>query len=316
MSSTQTQEKVTGAGGTLARLDELAGAGDARLGEVPPDLAALDGEAPGAEEKLPTLTAVGKRLPLGYVDQTGQKHLDFDLVDWTYELEERLGELAADNQQMSLSTYVSEVIGNGLARVGTIDVTKMKRSERRLLVRSLYFSDALAVYVWIRIGALGPGLSLKEFPCTACRKPIRNYTGDLRTLEVKVFDEVPTKVVKLEAGVQYAGKRLTEFTVGPVRWAFMETDDPTLMANPAKLKLVSIQQGVTALKGAPEGPIFLTAEHLRTMQPREINRLVREIDQCGGGVVMEIQDQCPACRREFRQSVNWSYVDFFAPSSQ
>jgi hypothetical protein len=307
MSSTQEQTE---------KKDRAPGNGDARLGDVPADLAALDGEAGAAEERLPTLTAVGKRLPLGYTDQTGQKHLDFELTDWTYELEERLGELASENQQMSLNVYVSEVIGHGLSRVGSIDVTKMKRSERRLLVRSLYFSDALAVYVWIRIGALGPGLSLKEFTCSACRKPVRGYTGDLRTLEVKVFDEVPSREVKLETGVTYAGKRLTEFKVGPVRWAFMETEDPTLLTNPAKFKLVTIQQGVIGLKGAPEGPVFLTAEHLRTMAPREINRLVREIDQCGGGLVMEIRDQCPSCRREFRQGINWSYDDFFAPSSQ
>jgi len=316
MSSTQEAMKEDRAPGGP---EELArrGNGDARLGDVPADLAALDGDAPGPEaEKLSTLTAVGKRLPLGYTDQTGQKHLDFDLTDWTYELEERLGELAAENQSMPLNIYVSEVIGHGLSRIGTLDVSKMKRSERRLLVRSLYFSDALAVYVWIRMGALGPGLALKEFPCSACQKTIRGYTGDLRTLEVKVFDEVPSKVIKLETGVQYAGKRLTEFTVGPVRWAFMETEDSTVLTNPAKFKLVTMQQGVTALKGAPEGPVYLTAEHLRSMPPREINRVVREIDQCGGGVVMEIRDACPMCRREFRQAINWSYDDFFAPSSQ
>lgn len=291
---------------------------DSRLPAVPPDLAALDGDAPSREEeKLPALSAIGKRLPLGFKDQTGAVHPDFETAEWTYALEEQLGELAAQNQEMPLSVYVSEIIGHGVTRIGSIDVSKMKRSERRLLVRSLYFSDALYIYVWIRIGALGPEIKLREFKCSACGKAIDGFVGDLRTLEVKTFNgAVPSKVVTLEKGVTYAGKQLTEFTVGPVRWAFMETDDSTVLSNPAKFKLVTIQQGVTGLKGAPEGPVYLTAEHLRTMAPREINALVKEIDQCGGGPVMEIRDQCPKCRREFRQPINWSYDGFFAPSSQ
>jgi hypothetical protein len=302
----QTQEQV-----------EKNRTGDARLPVVPPDLAALDGQQTGDVEKLPSLADVGKFLPLGFRDQTGAIHRDFDLVEWTYELEEQLGELASQNQEMTINVYVSEIIAHGLARVGTIDVSKMRRSEKRLLVRNMFFSDALYVYIWIRIGALGPVLKLKSFRCSSCGKTIEEFSGDLRTLEVRTFDgKVPSRSVTLDQGVLYAGKRLAEFTVGPVRWAFMETDDPTILSNPAKFKLASIQQGVVALKGAPEGPVYLTAEHLRSMQPREINVLVREIDQCGGGPVMEIRDTCPKCRREFRQAVNWSYEGFFAPSSQ
>jgi hypothetical protein len=292
--------------------------GDARFPVVPPELAMLDGEVSSQEEeKLPTLAVVGKRLPLGYVDQTGNRHVDFELSEWNYELEEQLGELASQNQEMPMNVYVSEVIGHGLSRVGSIDVSKMKRSERRLLVRSMYFSDALYVYIWIRMGALGSELRLNVFACSSCGRKIEGFIGDLRTLEVRMSSgTVPTKNVKLEKGVTYAGKQLTEFIVGPVRWAFMETDDPTFLSNPARFKLVTIQQGVTGLVGAPEGPVYLTAEHLRTMPTREINVLVREIDQCGGGPVMEIRDACPKCRRGFRQPINWSYEGFFAPSSQ
>lgn len=287
---------------------------DARLPEVPPELAALDG---GEEaEPLPTLDVVGRRLPIGFRDQTGALHRDFELAEWTYALEEQLGELSAANQDMPMNVYVSEVIGHGVTRLGSIDVSKMRRSERRLLVRNLYFSDALYMYIWIRIGALGPEVRLNTFRCGACGKPINKFSGDLRTLEVLVLgDEVPSRTVALEQGVTYAGKRLTEFTVGPMRWAFMETDDPNILANPAKFKLATIQQGVTGLKGAPEGPVYLTAEHLRTMTPREINALVREIDRCGGGPVMEIRDKCPSCGRTFREAINWSYGSFFAPSS-
>jgi hypothetical protein len=291
---------------------------DVRLPAVPKDLAALDGGVDKAtEDALPTLGEVGKRFPIGFVDQTGGKHLDFDLVEWTYEVEERLGELASTEDKMPLNVYISELIGHGLARVGSIDVTKMKRSERRLLVRSMYFSDALYVYVWIRLAAIGNELKLNAFPCDACGRDIEGFTADLRTIGVKVFPNgVPNKTVKLERGVEYAGKRLTEITVGPVRWAFAETGEPSSFTNQAKLKLLTLQHGIIGIKGAPEGPVYLTAEHLRSMLPREINVLVTEIDQCNGGPAMDIRDTCPHCRRTFKQTIRWSYENFFALSSR
>lgn len=287
---------------------------DPVLGEMPEDLAALDGEE-GEGEKLPVLSAVGQVLPIGFVDQNGEKHREFELAEWDWEMEETLGDLAEENPDMPINQYVSEVIGHGMTKLGSIDLSKMKRSQRRLLARSLYFSDALYIYVWIRIGALGHGLKLDRFRCPNCRKWIEDFVGDLRTLEVRSYEEIPKRKVELEHGVEYAGERRTVFEVGPLRWAFMETDDASVLQNAAKFRMATLQQGVTKIHGAPEGPVHLSAKHLRTMKPREINKLVSEIDQCGGGAVMEIVADCPKCREEFRQDINWSYDDFFAPSS-
>jgi len=289
---------------------------DPILGEIPPDLLKLDAEEDAEDaEKLPTLAEVGRVLPIGFEDQNGERHRDFELVEWNWDLEEALGELAENESEMLLNQYVSELIGHGVKRIGSVDFSKLKRSQRRTLVRNLYFADALYLYVWIRIAALGHGLKFEPFK--HCRgKYIERYVGDLRTLEVRTFDEgVPTREVKLEHGVQYAGKRLTDFTVGPIRWAFMETDDPGQLTNQAKYKKAVLRQGVVGLKGAPEGPVYLTREHLRSMKPREIDRLVDEIDQSNGGLVMEVRDRCPHCKKEFRHPINWRHDAFFAPSS-
>ncbi len=287
---------------------------DPTLGTIPPELLALDGER-DVKERLPTLTDRGKMLPIGFVDQHGIKHRDFDLAKWTWDTEERLGQLAEDEPGLPINQYVSEVIGHGLSRIGTVDLMKMKRSWRRLLVRSFYFSDALYVYVWIRIHALGHGLRLRRFQCQTCRTWIDGYVGDLRTLEVKAFEEVPRRTVKLEHGVTYAGKQLHVFHVGPLRWAFLEDADVATLSNPAKFRLATLQQAIVGLDGAPEGPVHLTAEHLRTMLPREVNALVAEVDRCNGGVVMEVVDECPRCREEFHQDLDWSYPNFFETSS-
>lgn len=282
------------------------------LGEVPPDLLSLDGGEVG--ETLPTLGRVGKRLPTGFVDDRGTLHREFELVPWTFEVEEALGALAERERDMPLVAYTSEIIGAGLASLGAIDVTKLRRSERRLLVRRLFLSDALYLYVWIRLGALGPEMTLKRVRCSACGRTIPEYAADLRTMEVKVHETVPSAVVELERGVLYAGERRTKFRLSPIRWALLE-DHPDALLNAAKLKLATIQQGVVGLEGAPSEAIHLTAEHLRSMLPAEINRLVREIDRLGGGPVMEVRDVDPKCGREFRAPIPWTYDDFFAVSS-
>jgi hypothetical protein len=301
MSNTEQVRKVVG------------GRAGALLGEVPPELAALDGAS--EEERLPTLTAVGKRLPIGFADKVGGFHREFELAPWTWEVEEELGELLVQNPEMLVNEYVSEVLGRGLARLGTIEIPKLSRGERRLLVRSMYLPDVLYAYVWLRIEALGPSLKMEPFRCPHCARKIEGFAGDLRTLEVKVLDAVPRRKVTLEHGVEYGGKRLTTFELAPLRWAFMEDATPETLNNRAALKRLTLAQAVVGLEGAPEGPVLLTRDHLRTMLPREVDQLVTEVDQLGGGPVMELQGKCPACRRPFRREIDWRYGHFFAASS-
>ena len=157
---------------------------------------------------------------------------------------------------------------------------------------------------------------LRDIECDRCGFEIPKFSADLRTLEVKTFPGgVPSRTVELEHGVEFAGKRLKRFALGPIRWAWLE-DSPDALLNPAKLKLVTIQQGVTGIDGAPEGPVHLTAEHLRTMRTGEINRLVEEIDACNGGPVMQVSDRCPKCGRTFTVGIPWTYDRFFATSSR
>ena len=287
------------------------------VGEVPAEFASLDGGDEDAES-LPTLADVGCVLPIGYIDPSGTVHREFDLVDWSWEIEEELGELAEKDRDMPMGVYVSELVGRGLRSLGTLDCTKLKRSQRRLILSRMFFSDVLYLYIWLRIKALGHELRLLDVRCTdsKCKKAIKEFTGDLRTLEVRSFGEVPKKVLTLETGVVYANERRKKVTVGPVSWALMETCDASTLTNPAKFKLATLQHGIRAIEGAPAGPVHLTRDHLRTMAPSEVNQLVAEIDRCNGGAVMQIGGLCPACKREFRQDIDWSHGAFFAPSSR
>lgn len=296
------------------------GSVDSRFGEIPPELAALDDEVAFDADALPTLAQIGKVLPIGYRDQSGTVHREFELCEWGWDTEEELGDLAEKEGEMTMPVYVSEVVGRGLAKLGAIDFSRLKRSQRRLIVSNLYFADVLYVYVWIRIGALGHQLRLEEFKCPKCRKSI-DYVGDLRSLEVKVVSgeggKVPTERVELPRKFSYAGAERDTVTVGPLKWAFMETDDESTLTNPAKLRRATMRHGIVSVEGAPEGPVVLSTVHLKQIGSKGVNRIVGAIDEIGGGAVMQIEGRCPKCRKDFpRQTIDWSHGDFFGRSSR
>lgn len=290
---------------------------DPRFGIVPAELAALD-DPDEEDSELPELREVGRVLPIGYYDNSGKLHRSFELVAWDWEVEEELGALAEKEGDMPMGVYVSEIIGTGLAKLGDLDFTRLKRSQRRLVVSRLFYSDAIYIYVHVRIAALGPHIRFERFKCEKCRKPT-DFVGDLRTLEVKAYPEgeVPRKTVALDRPFAYGGKEVSRVDVGPLKWAFMETDDVATLTNPAKFRMATLKHGVVGLEGIDgDVPIVLTREHAKQIGPAGINRLVLEIDELGGGAVMECAGRCVSCGYEFRRAIDWTYDNFFGRSSR
>lgn len=290
---------------------------DPRFGAIPPELAALDGEE--EESDLPTLADVGRRLPIGYRDATGKLHRDFEIIDWDWDVEEELGDLAEKNQDMPMGVYISEIVGRGIRSLGEIDFSKLKRSQRRLVVSQLYHADVIYVYVWARIAALGPNLRVEDFKCESCGFDHVGFAGDLRTLEVKVHEgeEAPTREIELEQGFVYGSGEVRRVVVGPLKWSFMETSDVSVLTNPAKFRLATLRSGVVGVEGIANGaPVVVTREHAKQMGPASVNRLVAAIDEVGGGAVMEIGGACARCKRNFRRSIDWTYDNFFGRSSR
>jgi hypothetical protein len=289
---------------------------DPRFGEVPPEYAALDeGEEYGG---LPRLGEIGKVLPIGYQDATGKLHREFELIDWDWDVEEELGELAERNQDMSMGAYISEIVGRGLASLGEIDFAKLKRSQRRLVVSQLFHADVLYVYTWIRIAALGRHVKFDEFRCEACKFSLDGFAGDLLSLEVKFNDgeEVPRESVELERWFKYGQRDVTRVEVGPLKWSFMETADASVLMNPAKFRLATLRSGVVGVGETNGAPVVITREHARQMGPASVNRIVAAIDRVGGGAVFEVGGECPQCKEKFRRAIDWTYDSFFGRSSR
>jgi|GEM_PF-6584803 len=264
---------------------------------------------------LPTLADFGKRLPIGYVDEAGVRHDKFELRDWDWDLEERIGAAleGAEGADAPFGRYISGIMSEAVKSVGTIDLDALKPAQRLGLLSRMYYSDMLYMYVWVRIEGLGHSLKLEPFKCKKCKRMI-DFVGDLRQMEVQAVEGDPTKEIVLEHGLTYADKPRKKVKVATLRWSFFEAPEfEQAMRNPATMYLLTLQGGVVEVDGAPK-PAYLTREHVKTMKRPEIVRLVREINNIGGGPVMSIEGACPHCKTGFEESIDWSYADFFGRS--
>lgn len=265
-------------------------------------------------KKLPTLKEFGKRLPIGYREpNSGEILKPFSLRPWDWDLEEQIGE-ALENSDDAGMGHVSHVVAASIEAIGNIKFDKLNELQRRTLISSLYYSDVVHMYVWIRVEAMGQELKLETFNCDKCKKSIE-FVGDLRELDVEEVDrKAISRTVTLEHGIQYANERRKKVIVEPVRWSFFESNEfVATMFNPAKFKRLIVQQGVVELEGAPK-PAHLTTAHLKSMKSNEILKLVREINEAGGGPIMAIEGNCPQCRKPFQNEIDWRYGDFFGRS--
>lgn len=265
---------------------------------------------------LPTLKEYGKQLPIGFTAVDGKLHRDFTLKEWDWETEEQISDAVSAHKVQGFGTYVSEVVGHSLDQLGDIPFGQMQPNDRRVLVSQMYYSDVLTIYTWIRIGAYGPHLKLEPFQCgnPMCRQEIQ-FTGDLETLEIQPLEGELGREVELQHGVVFAKERRHKVKVMPLRWNMFESPEFVMaMTNAAKFKRLTIQNGVQGVEGVEGGGVYFTREHLKSMRPIDITKLMRAIDECGGGVVMQIRDKCPHCGSEFQEDIDWRYGDFFGRS--
>lgn len=301
------------------------------LGQIPDKFAALDktsGSPDDGGPQLPTVAEVGNRLPIGFVDANGKRHREFELRKWDWTLEEEVAELLEkEADDLSYGAMLSEVISRSIARLGNLDVVKMKRSEKRLLMYRLYHADAMYLYLRARMDALGKTIKLEDFPCPICEVKIQNWVGDLATVEVKELAEIPREIVEVPGGFTYSGKKLTKMTISPLRWAFMETDESNVLTNFIKMKLATLQNTIVDLPELPRlenpvtkaldvaPPIYFTMEHLKSMSLSASRYLLEQVDLISGGPRFQIEGRCKSCSKRFFHDIDWRYEHFFGRSS-
>lgn len=262
--------------------------------------------------KIVQMKNLGDILPIGIL--TGG-NLDRDLAgkDWRLKEEKELG-LALEKVEASrMGQYVSTVISVLCTQIGKHDFLKMKDPERRISVNTMWIPDVLYTYLWLRIRTMGNMLQM-ETQCTFCGNK-SSFGADLNTVDISSVETMEDTYWRynLESPILIRGNTITGFIMGPARWSAIDSLG-NRVRNMGAMKEALIKGSIHWFIGSddffPIGP-----NELDELKKRDIEDITRQLDKNALGPDMSIEEECVACGKVFRTSLDWRNQSFFGISS-
>jgi hypothetical protein len=258
----------------------------------------------------------GPTLPMGVAGPTGVPAREIVVRPWRLKEEKELGKLRAQNQDATLTQYVTMVLATMCSKLGAVDFDTVKDfAARRLVISQMFVPDVFYAYIWLRIHAIGHELDLK-LKCPYCRHEDK-ITADLRTTEVWVPKDPKAAEWEctLKHPLQLRGKTVTGFRMGPQRWSALETAD-IASGDTGAMKALTILGSVRGFLGDPMD-IPLAPHELDELTKQDVERLVAALDDNMVGPVMSVEAKCvkERCGKTWNAPIDWGYDRFFSTSS-
>lgn len=267
-----------------------------------------------AKIKKTTLAELGPNLPFGIADSSGKLVKGIAHRPWKLKQEKELGKLLDQHREANLVQYTSMVLATMYTQLGPHNLESMKEGERRLLVGQLGMGDAFYAYCWLRSESLGNKLQM-DLTCPSCTHKFP-FTADLSTLEVGTVDE--PKDARWEYAlvdqIELRGQTVTKLTLSSVKWQDLEGASPGGRFNTGAAKAIMIRSCIKEFDAL--GQIAIADHEIDELSKRDVEGILRGIDDNHVGPDMSIDLSCPRCESEFRTSIDWEYNNFFGRSSR
>jgi len=179
----------------------------------------------------------------------------------------------------------------------------------------MWMPDVFYAYCWLRYKAMGHELPLS--PQSPYVKDLKfDMIADLRTLEVEVPETLDSLLwdYKLKKPIKIRGHEITDFKMGPQRWANVERMDN---ADVGAAKAAVIAGCIHRLPDDhPTKEVAVSEAELDVLGKIDIENLAKQIDDRGAGPIMRVKAICPKTKREFDAPIDWRYDQFFGTGSQ
>lgn len=263
------------------------------------------------------LITQGPALPLGVLGPDGGIHKDLVVKPWRMKEERELGAIRDANRDANLAEYVSMVLGAMCTRLGphNFEDQSLKPEQKRLIIGQMYAGDVFYAYVWLRTQTLGNEIAL-NLKCPRCQKSVDGFVADINTVDVHTCSSVDESCweYELKTPIKIRGDVVTHLKLGPAHWNAMEMLNGAGlgMAKPAMLK-ASIK-GLGRMDDAKQ--VVLTDSDLDELTKRDIEAIIKQINDNNIGPNMAVDGKCKQCGHEFRLPIDWGYDSFFGDSSQ
>lgn len=284
---------------------------------APPEIPPSTGERPPPSEpvefKKITLAELGANLPCGVVS-AGQRVKPFRLRPWRLKDEKHLGQLR-DKRGQRVGAFATEVLAYMVQTVGPHAFDAMAPVERKMVLSGMYMADILYMYLYLRYEALGSDEPVPMMlVCPHCRQQSR-FDADLGSMEVETVSEGALDlrwIDQLRDGIEIEGQMRQNLWLQPLVWSSVEGLDMGAGARAVPY----IQASICGAEGCSRNPFAITESELDEMTKFDMEGLATSIGSRAPGPVMIIKTDCPKCRLELTQMLDWGYDSFFSRTSQ
>ena len=278
------------------------------------------------ESKKITMRELGGKLPivaLGPADASGIRlplpDQTFSFIEWDMEIEEKLGKLQDDNQNVGI--FVNKLMCLMLDTYCGHDFQSkdLKDENKRLMISQTDWPNMMYMYMNLRCEEVDNDLKF-DVDCPKCRKQINNFVADLNTLEVDVKFEPEQRFTEFELKrpiIYNENVTVTGLKLEVAKWNAMEQVAAEESANPASVKKGLFNSAIVGALGA-NGEIkdFVDMKTLiKKIKKADIEKLLEAIAENNAGPDMTVGGQCPKCKADFQKIIDWRYDSFFGSSS-
>ena len=276
--------------------------------DVPP--LPIEGKS-AVEHTQTTFDDWGQRLPIGHI-QNGQLYRNFKLAKFTMREERAIEGLRKARGNMSLATFVAEILGKMLVSYGPWDdFQELEEGQRLHIISNAWLGDVMYMYLYLRITAIGPDMKF-DVTCPSCQEKAR-LPADLGQTDVIVAEDLASlsRNYELRDGVEVGIATVKSLVIQPPRWQAMDAMKGA-RSNHGDVKLSMI---LSSIRQLGDGKRPATMDIMETIGKRDLELLTKYIDQTSPGPDLVLEATCPQCGHVTNNPLNWNWDFLFTASS-
>ena len=175
------------------------------------------------------------------------------------------------------------------------------------------------MYIALRVEELGHELHFDQIVCPNCKRTIKDYVADLRTLKVDCKDKDGKFefIHELRKPILLNGNTITELKCKVTQWGALETVPSEKATNQASVKTAIFNSSIIGAlsNGEPLKGVVHLKEVVKKIKKFDIEKLQKVIGENNCGPDMVIGGNCPHCETDFVKPLEWDYESFFDSSS-
>lgn len=262
-----------------------------------------------------TLGEQGSQLPIA-LDSSDRT---FALKEFNYGEERKIDDMrskkgGAGNHP---GRTVTTVLAHMLTKWKGEDLSQTEHKKIEAKLRDSSMEDVLFAWVFFRTMEIDPVIEL-DITCIrpSCAKKY-DWRGDLRGLEIEVADEQIEPIpFKLSGPLTWLREEYDTLMLMPPKWSVMNLVKEG--GNMADIKAKLAMSAVHSLRNSahPEqAPISVSERALDFVHKRDVDRLVRAVNDLFPSMDSSFELECPHCKHKHETSLDWTWDFFFGASS-